>query len=47
MIIAGPAGSVPHSGVGMGIERLVSWICKLDHLREAIASPRVLYRLSP
>jgi asparaginyl-tRNA synthetase len=40
-------GSVPHSGFGMGIERLVSWICKLDHLREAIAFPRMLYRLSP
>jgi asparaginyl-tRNA synthetase len=40
-------GSVPHSGFGMGIERLVSWICKLDHLREAIAFPRMLYRLTP
>ncbi|HXV62166.1 MAG TPA: asparagine--tRNA ligase [Vicinamibacteria bacterium] len=40
-------GSVPHSGFGMGIERLVSWICKLDHLREAIPFPRMLYRLSP
>ncbi len=40
-------GSVPHSGFGMGIERLVSWICALDHLREAIPFPRMLYRLSP
>jgi len=40
-------GSVPHSGFGMGIERLVSWICKLDHLREAIAFPRMLNRLTP
>jgi asparaginyl-tRNA synthetase len=40
-------GSVPHSGFGMGIERFVSWICKLDHLREAIPFPRMLYRLSP
>ncbi len=40
-------GSVPHSGFGMGIERVVSWICKLEHLREAIPFPRMLYRLSP
>jgi asparaginyl-tRNA synthetase len=40
-------GSVPHSGFGMGIERLVSWIGKLEHLREAIPFPRMLYRLSP
>ncbi len=40
-------GSVPHSGFGMGIERVVAWICKLDHLREAIPFPRMLYRLSP
>ncbi len=40
-------GSVPHSGFGMGIERVVSWICKLDHLREAIPFPRMLNRLSP
>ena len=40
-------GSVPHSGFGMGIERVIAWICKLDHLREAIPFPRMLYRLSP
>jgi asparaginyl-tRNA synthetase len=40
-------GSVPHGGFGMGIERAVSWICKLDHLREAIPYPRMLYRLYP
>jgi asparaginyl-tRNA synthetase len=40
-------GSVPHSGFGMGIERVVAWICRLDHLREAIPFPRMLYRLSP
>jgi asparaginyl-tRNA synthetase len=40
-------GSVPHAGFGMGIERVVSWICKLDHLREAIPYPRMLYRLYP
>jgi asparaginyl-tRNA synthetase len=40
-------GSVPHGGFGMGIERVVSWICKLDHLRESIPYPRMLYRLYP
>ena len=40
-------GSVPHSGFGMGIERVVSWICGLDHLREAIPYPRMLYRIYP
>jgi asparaginyl-tRNA synthetase len=40
-------GTVPHSGFGMGIERVVAWLCKLDHLREAIPFPRMLYRLSP
>jgi len=40
-------GTVPHGGFGMGIERCVSWICALDHLREAIPYPRMLYRLYP
>ncbi|MFN3995253.1 MAG: asparagine--tRNA ligase [bacterium] len=40
-------GSVPHSGFGLGIERFVSWICKLDHVREAIPFPRMLYRYRP
>ena len=40
-------GSVPHAGFGMGIERVVSWICGLDHLREAIPYPRMLYRMYP
>ena len=40
-------GSVPHSGFGMGIERVVAWICHLDHVRETIPFPRMLYRLSP
>ncbi len=40
-------GSVPHSGFGMGIERLVAWICGLDHIRETIAFPRMLYRTRP
>jgi asparaginyl-tRNA synthetase len=40
-------GSVPHAGFGMGIERMVAWLCKLDHVRETIAFPRMLYRIYP
>ncbi|MBM3286644.1 MAG: asparagine--tRNA ligase [Candidatus Eisenbacteria bacterium] len=40
-------GSVPHAGFGMGIERTLTWICGIDHLREAIPFPRMLYRLYP
>jgi asparaginyl-tRNA synthetase len=40
-------GSVPHGGFGMGIERVVSWICGLEHVRETIPYPRMLYRLYP
>lgn len=40
-------GSVPHSGFGMGIERVVAWLCSLDHLREAIPFPRMMYRNKP
>jgi asparaginyl-tRNA synthetase len=40
-------GTVPHSGFGMGIERLVSWLCGLEHVRETIAFPRMLYRTRP
>ena len=40
-------GSVPHSGFGLGLERTVTWICGLDHLRETIPFPRLLGRLSP
>jgi asparaginyl-tRNA synthetase len=40
-------GSVPHAGFGMGIERVVAWICGLDHVRETIPFPRMLYRLTP
>lgn len=40
-------GSVPHAGFGMGIERLVAWICKLPHIRETIAFPRMLDRIYP
>lgn len=40
-------GSVPHAGFGMGIERVVAWICGLEHVRETIPYPRMLYRLTP
>ena len=40
-------GSVPHGGFGMGIERCVAWLCGLEHVRETIAFPRMLYRLRP
>ncbi|MBS1819189.1 MAG: asparagine--tRNA ligase [Acidobacteria bacterium] len=40
-------GTVPHGGFGMGIERMVAWLCKLEHVRETIPFPRMLYRLYP
>jgi len=40
-------GSVPHGGFGMGVERVVTWICGLEHVRETIPFPRMLYRLYP
>jgi asparaginyl-tRNA synthetase len=40
-------GSVPHAGFGMGIERAVAWICGLEHVRETIPFPRMLYKLYP
>lgn len=40
-------GSVPHGGFGLGLERTVTWICGLQHVREAIPFPRTIYRLSP
>ena len=40
-------GSVPHSGFGIGLERTVSWICGIDHIREAIAFPRTIKRVYP
>jgi asparaginyl-tRNA synthetase len=40
-------GSVPHSGFGMGIERVVAWISGTKHIRETIPYPRMLYRLYP
>lgn len=40
-------GSVPHSGFGLGFERAITWICHLDHLREAIPFPRMINRIKP
>lgn len=40
-------GSVPHGGFGLGLERLVTWVCGLKHVRETIPFPRTLYRLYP
>jgi len=40
-------GSVPHSGFGLGVERTITWICGIHHLREAIPFPRMMTRLYP
>jgi asparaginyl-tRNA synthetase len=40
-------GSVPHAGFGMGIERMVTWLCGLHHVRESIPFPRMLERVTP
>ena len=40
-------GSVPHSGFGLGLERTLSWICRIKHIREAIPFPRLLYKIYP
>lgn len=40
-------GTVPHAGFGMGIERVVAWICGIEHVRETIPFPRMLYRIYP
>lgn len=40
-------GTVPHAGFGMGVERTVAWICGLEHIRETIPYPRMLYRTRP
>ncbi|MGA1822116.1 MAG: asparagine--tRNA ligase [Thermoplasmatota archaeon] len=40
-------GSVPHSGYGLGVERLISWICGLDNIKDAIPFPRTLKRVTP
>jgi len=40
-------GSVPHAGFGMGIERMVAWLCGIHHVRETIPFPRMLERTTP
>jgi asparaginyl-tRNA synthetase len=40
-------GSVPHAGFGLGLERMVAWLCGLEHVREAIPFPRTVGRLRP
>jgi len=40
-------GAVPHAGFGMGIERCTAWMCGIEHVRETIPFPRMLYRLKP
>ena len=40
-------GTFPHGGFGMGIERCTAWLCGIDHIRETIPFPRMLYRLKP
>ena len=40
-------GLVPHSGYGLGVERLVSWICSLDNIKDAIPFPRTMLRFRP
>ncbi len=40
-------GSVPHSGFGMGVERMTAWMCGIDHIRETIPFPRTIERIYP
>jgi asparaginyl-tRNA synthetase len=40
-------GSVPHSGYGVGVERVVAWICGLDNIKDAIPFPRTIFRKTP
>ncbi|MEM3374825.1 MAG: asparagine--tRNA ligase [Candidatus Woesearchaeota archaeon] len=40
-------GSVPHSGYGLGVERVVSWLCGLDNIKDAIPFPRTMLRKTP
>lgn len=40
-------GSVPHGGFGLGLERTLAWICGVEHLRECIPYPRMLYKIYP
>jgi len=38
---------VPHAGFGLGLERLVAWLCGLEHIRETIPFPRMLHKMYP
>ena len=40
-------GTFPHSGFGLGVERVVAWLCGIKHIRETIPFPRLLYRIYP
>ena len=40
-------GSVPHAGFGMGVERVISWICGLESIRDSIPFPRTMVRFKP
>ncbi len=40
-------GSVPHAGYGLGVERLVAWICGIDNIKDAISFPRTILRFRP
>ena len=40
-------GSVPHSGFGLGLDRLVAWLCGAEHIRDVIAFPRTMRRTTP
>jgi asparaginyl-tRNA synthetase len=40
-------GSVPHSGFGLGVERVMRWMCKLEHIRDATPFPRTVARAYP
>jgi len=40
-------GSVPHSGFGLGVERVIRWVCKLEHIRDAVPFPRTINRVYP
>ena len=40
-------GSVPHGGFGLGVERIISWVCGLDNIKDAIPFPRTMLRYKP
>ncbi|MBM3327597.1 MAG: asparagine--tRNA ligase, partial [Calditrichaeota bacterium] len=40
-------GAVPHSGFGLGLERVVAWLCGIKHIRETIPFPRMMHRCEP